>query len=162
MLKGEGGGWEPASLHPVHPWEYNWVLANCQGSLTKCSEGGPASLHPRSPPGVQLGTGELSRKLDKMLRGGRTCNTLASQPGGGYQYSFVLHVKGLGKLLLDEPLDTSAALFSNKLPQQNSRHSSNLVCCLLFLEFEAFEAAAKSLHGKFLMGYVTSEIAETL
>lgn len=29
-------------------------------------------------------------------------------------------------------------------------------------EFEAFEAAAKSLHGKFLMGYVTSETAETL
>ena len=80
-LKG-GGGWEPASLHPVHPWEYNWVLANCQGSWTKCWEGGPASLHPRPPPGVQLGTGELSRKLDKMLRGGRTCNTSASQPVG--------------------------------------------------------------------------------
>ena len=103
-------------VHPVYPQEYNWVLANCQESLTKCLKGrgaGNLPLSTQSIPESIIGYWQIVNEawqnaergdlplsipghlqgyswvlancrgsLTKCWGGGRTCNTLASQPEG--------------------------------------------------------------------------------
>ena len=53
------------------------------GSIFLCPWAKPFTLSvPNSPPGVQMGTGELSGKPDKMLGGGGPWSGITSYPKG--------------------------------------------------------------------------------